>query len=90
RAPDVIVSDLGMPVQDGFSLIRKVRTLPAGAGGGAPAIALTAFARGEDRTRSLLAGFQAHLTKPVDAAELIATIAALSRKRTIEAEHGHR
>ena len=90
RVPDLVVSDLGMPVQDGFALIRKLRALSHERGGDTPAIALTAFARTEDRTRSLLAGFQAHLTKPVDAAELVATVASLSPKRFSGSEHGHR
>ncbi len=74
--PHVLVSDLGMPMLDGFHLIREVR-----ARGYSfqrlPAIALTAFARSEDRQKALLAGFQLHLVKPVDAAELSAAIAAL-------------
>ncbi|HEV8068421.1 MAG TPA: response regulator [Planctomycetaceae bacterium] len=74
--PHVLVSDLGMPTQDGFRLIREVR-----ARGYSfqrlPAIALTAFARSEDRQKALRAGFQLHLVKPVDAAELSAAIAAL-------------
>ena len=52
--PDMLVSDIGMPTEDGYALIRKVRALPADAGGRVPAIALTAFARTEDRTRALL------------------------------------
>ena len=74
--PHVLVSDLGMPTQDGFQLIREVR-----ARGYSfqklPAIALTAFARTEDRQKALMAGFQLHLVKPVDPAELSAAIAAL-------------
>lgn len=74
--PHVLVSDLGMPTQDGFDLIRNLRG--AGyTGQQLPAIALTGFARPEDRRRALLAGFQAHLAKPVDPRELTAAIAAL-------------
>ncbi|HTT05931.1 MAG TPA: ATP-binding protein [Steroidobacteraceae bacterium] len=71
--PNVLISDIGMPQENGYELIRKVRML--GDGGAVPAIALTAFARLEDRTRAMLAGFQIHLTKPVDATELLVTIA---------------
>jgi signal transduction histidine kinase/CheY-like chemotaxis protein len=74
--PDVVVSDIGMPEEDGYELIRKLRML--GEGGAVPAIALTAFSRLEDRTRAMLAGFQIHLTKPVDASELLVTIASVT------------
>jgi CheY-like chemotaxis protein len=74
--PDVLVSDIGMPGEDGYELIRKVRML--GEGGRTPAIALTAFSRLEDRTRAMLAGFQSHLSKPVDARELLVTVASLT------------
>ena len=73
----MLVSDIGMPEEDGYALLRKVRGLAGARSGDVPAIALTAFARPEDRTRALLAGFQAHVTKPVDAEELCATIATL-------------
>jgi CheY-like chemotaxis protein len=78
--PDVLVSDLGLPVEDGFALIRKVRALSAASGGKLPAIALTAFARTEDRVRALQSGFQAHVSKPVEPAELAAVIASLAAK----------
>jgi len=71
--PDVIISDIGMPGLDGFELMRRVRAL----GHTIPAAALTAFARSEDRTQALLAGFQTHITKPVDPRELMATVATL-------------
>ena len=77
--PDVLVSDIGMPGEDGYELIRKVRMLGEGAGA-TRAVALTAFARLEDRTRAMLAGYQMHLAKPVDARELIVTVATLARK----------
>ncbi len=75
---DVVVSDIGMPDQDGFDLIRQIRALPADAGGRTPAVALTALARVEDRRRALLAGFQIHVPKPVDPAELLAVVASVA------------
>jgi PAS domain S-box-containing protein len=79
--PDVLISDLGMPDEDGYSLIRKVRGLPAELGGQTPAAALTAFARLEDRMRVLRAGFQLHVPKPVEPAELVAVVTSLSGLR---------
>lgn len=76
--PDVLVSDIGMPEKDGYELIRQVRTLAPEAGGATPAAALTAFARSEDRRRALIAGYQTHVAKPVDPAELITIIASLA------------
>jgi CheY-like chemotaxis protein len=61
--PDLLISDIGMPGEDGYELIRKVRALPAGRGGKMPAIALTAYARTEDRLRALRAGYQMHISK---------------------------
>jgi PAS domain S-box-containing protein len=78
--PDVLVSDIAMPEQDGYRLIRQVRALPPDHGGRTPAVALTAYARVEDRTRAMLAGFQNHVTKPVEPDELIAVIASLDRR----------
>ncbi|HSK72129.1 MAG TPA: PAS domain S-box protein, partial [Pyrinomonadaceae bacterium] len=80
--PDILISDIGMPGEDGYSLIRKVRALEAN-GKRIPAIALTAYAREEDRMRALLAGFQVHVAKPVNPVELIAVIGGLAglRKR---------
>jgi CheY-like chemotaxis protein len=75
--PDVLVSDIGMPDEDGYSLIARVRAMPADAGGRVPAVALTALARPEDRKRAILAGYHVHLAKPVEASELSATIANL-------------
>jgi PAS domain S-box-containing protein len=78
--PDVLVIDLGMPKKDGFELIGEVRKSTDPAVQRLPALALTAFARSEDRTKALRSGFQMHLAKPVDPAELVASVAALSKK----------
>ena len=72
--PDILLSDIEMPGKDGYSLIKRVRALPASEGGNTPAAALTAYARPEDRRRALEAGFQYHLPKPVEASELIKVI----------------
>jgi len=76
--PDVLVSDIGMPEVDGYQFLKQVRALGQANGGRLPAIALTAFARTEDRTHALHAGFLAHLSKPVDPSELVATVAAVA------------
>ncbi|MBX3232943.1 MAG: response regulator [Labilithrix sp.] len=78
ETPDVIVSDLAMPIEDGYTLIRRVRELPPEEGGGTPAVALTAYSRLEDRTRALRAGFQMCLTKPAEPAELLIVVAGLA------------
>lgn len=78
KRPHVLVSDIGMPNVDGYELLRRVRALPAYAGGKIPAIALTAFARSEDRTRALGAGFQVHVSKPVEPSELVVTVASVA------------
>jgi CheY-like chemotaxis protein len=75
--PEVIISDIGMPGEDGYSFIRKVRMLTHDQGGDTPAIALTAYARAEDRASVAKAGFQQHIAKPVEPNELIAVIANL-------------
>jgi len=77
RRPGVLISDIEMPGQDGYSLIRKVRAQSPERGGKIPAVALTAFGRPEDRIRSLTAGFNIHVSKPVDPAELIAIVASM-------------
>jgi PAS domain S-box-containing protein len=74
---DVFISDIGMPEVDGYELIRRVRQLPAEGGGRVPAVALTAYARTEDRLQALRSGFQMHVPKPVELAELIAVTASL-------------
>ena len=79
--PDVLVSDLAMPGEDGFSLIAKVRALPAELGGETPAIALTAHVRVADRARALSAGFQMFIAKPLDPRELLLVISHLTEPR---------
>jgi signal transduction histidine kinase len=84
--PDVLISDLAMPEEDGYSLIRALRQFPAERGGQVPAIALTAFAREEDRLRALSAGFHMHLSKPVEPRQLVAAVAYLARVPDAAAE----
>jgi signal transduction histidine kinase/CheY-like chemotaxis protein len=79
--PDVLVSDIGLPEEDGYSLMRRIRALPRERGGGIPAAALTAYARTEDRMQALLAGFQIHVPKPVQPAELIAVVSSLAARK---------
>jgi signal transduction histidine kinase/ActR/RegA family two-component response regulator len=79
--PDVLVTDIGMPTVDGYALLRELRARPADKGGLTPAIALTAYAREEDRLRALVAGFQAHVPKPVSLPHLTALVAALGRRQ---------
>jgi CheY-like chemotaxis protein len=76
--PDLLVSDIGMPGNDGYDLIQKIRSFSSVDGRATPAVALTAFARSEDRLRALLAGDQIHVSKPVEPAELIAVCASLA------------
>jgi signal transduction histidine kinase len=76
--PDILVSDIGMPGGDGYELIRKIRALTPEKGGSIPAAALTAYAKAEDRERVLSAGFQVHLAKPIEPAELISIVASLA------------
>ncbi|MGN6230004.1 MAG: response regulator [Trinickia sp.] len=82
QAPDVIVSDIGLPGIDGYEFIRRLRTSEGQRGRNTPAAALTAFARSEDRRRALLAGFQTHVAKPVDPLELVVVVAALAGRTT--------
>jgi CheY-like chemotaxis protein len=82
--PDVLVSDIGMPGEDGYELIRKVRALQPEQGKDTPAVALTAHARTEDRLRALSAGFEMHVPKPVEPAELVMVIMSLTRHKTGE------
>jgi CheY-like chemotaxis protein len=78
--PDVLVADLGMPEVDGYQLIRQVRARGPQRGGDVPAAALTAYARTQDRMRVLSAGFQIHIPKPIQPAELITVVASLAKR----------
>ncbi len=78
KKPDVLVSDIGMPREDGYALIRRIRSLAPDHGGNIPALALTAYARTEDRIKAVQAGFQTHVAKPVEPAELITMVASLA------------
>jgi CheY-like chemotaxis protein len=80
--PHILVSDIGLPGKDGFALIRQVRALRPEQGGATPAIALTAYASFDDRKRAAAAGFQLHVSKPVEPARLIQTIADLAHARS--------
>lgn len=82
--PDLLVSDISMPLDDGYSLIMRIRKLSSEEGGKIPAIALTAFGRVEDRIRALNAGFQMHLAKPVEPAELVLVAANLAKRERTE------
>jgi CheY-like chemotaxis protein len=86
--PDILLSDIGMPKMDGYELLQKLRQLPAAQGGRTLAVALTAFARSEDRSRAFLSGFDMYLPKPVDPAELMALVVnlALRLRGTQDAE----
>jgi CheY-like chemotaxis protein len=76
--PHVLISDIGMPETDGYQFLRQVRQLPPEQGGNTPAVALTAFARSGDRTRAMMAGYQVHIAKPIEAQELLATVGSLA------------
>ena len=88
--PDVLLSDIEMPGEDGYTFISKVRALPPEEGGQTPAAALTAYARVEDRTRALRAGFQLHVPKPVEPAELVAVVANLAARNKRAAGSGEK
>ena len=79
--PGLLVSDIGMPDVDGFELLAQIRALGPGRGGAVPAIALTAFARSEDRLRALECGFRDHVSKPVEPAELVRAVALAAHRR---------
>ena len=87
--PDVLVSDIGMPDVDGYELLRRVRKLGSGAGGAVPAIALTAFARSDDRVRALRAGFSVHVAKPMEPMELLAAVASVAGRTGFTATTAH-
>lgn len=82
RRPDVILSDIGMPGEDGLFLIKQVRAMAQGAGANIPAIAVTAYARAEDRARALRAGYQIHIAKPFEPVDLVTAVAGLVREGT--------
>jgi len=77
EAPDVLVCDIGLPNEDGYELIRKVRSLVGTRGATVPAVALTAYATPTDHAKALAAGYQKHLAKPVEPSELLAALAVL-------------
>jgi PAS domain S-box-containing protein len=81
--PDVLLSDIGMPDEDGYALIRQVRMLDHKSGGNIPAIAVTGYTRDSDRNQALTAGFQLHLSKPIQPIELVAAIAKLCRRNAL-------
>jgi CheY-like chemotaxis protein len=89
EVPDILISDISLPEIDGYELMEQIRAKPSSGGGALLAIALTAYARPEDRTRTLRAGYQAHLTKPIESDELLATVssfAELVRARRSESD----
>ena len=81
KIPDILISDVGMPGIDGYDLIRQIRTLPIERGGKVAAIALTAYTRMEDRLHALRAGYDMHVPKPVELAELVAVAASFARRK---------
>ncbi|HEY9665278.1 MAG TPA: response regulator [Coleofasciculaceae cyanobacterium] len=81
--PDILVSDIGMPIEDGYTLIRKVRDREAERGGHLPAIALTAYAREEDCQQAIESGFEIYLSKPIDTAQLVRVVANLVTQRPL-------
>jgi CheY-like chemotaxis protein len=83
KNPDLMVSDIGMPDEDGYSLIRRVRALSNKQHRDIPAIALTAFTRAQDRMRALTSGYQNHVAKPVEPDELVTVIASLTGRLQI-------
>jgi CheY-like chemotaxis protein len=88
HTPDIIISDIAMPGEDGYSLMRRVRTLGGGVLRNIPAIALTAFTRGVDHARALAAGFDMHIGKPLDPLALVRAVCDLARSGRPHAGHG--
>ncbi|HKE04945.1 MAG TPA: response regulator [Blastocatellia bacterium] len=83
--PDILISDIGMPGEDGYMLIKKLRARESESGGHIPAIALTAYGRQEDRRRALSVGYESHIPKPIEPVELLAAVASLTnRTKNIE------
>lgn len=87
--PDVLISDIGMPGEDGFDLLRKIRALGASRGGAVPAVALTAFASAEDTRKAILSGFQAHVTKPVEPSGVISAVSDARSRHMNGAGNSH-
>jgi signal transduction histidine kinase/ActR/RegA family two-component response regulator len=87
RRPDVLVCDIEMPGEDGYSLVRRVRGLAAEDGGGVPAVAVTAYGRAEDRARLLAAGYDGYIAKPVEPGELVAVVVALAQRSRRDGGH---
>jgi len=81
RLPDIVISDIGMPEEDGYQLIQKLRRLSESEGGLIPAIAVTGYATRKDHDRALESGYQVHMAKPIEQTELLLAIASLVRKR---------
>jgi CheY-like chemotaxis protein len=79
--PDVLVCDIGMPGEDGYTFIRRLRSIEKTEGNALPAVALSAYARSDDRTQAIRSGFQNHLAKPVEPAELLAVIGSLANRK---------
>ena len=84
KTPDVILSDIGLPDEDGFALIRRVRKLPPSRGGRVPAVAVTAFTLSDDAEEATRAGFQRHFRKPVETQLLFGAVAALAESGRVE------
>jgi CheY-like chemotaxis protein len=80
QRPDVLVSDIAMPDEDGYGLIEKVRSLENGETQSIPAVAITAYAKEEDRERALSSGFQIYLAKPIELRELVSVVARAARR----------
>jgi CheY-like chemotaxis protein len=80
----VLLSDIGLPGEDGYTLIKRVREMPAIHGGNVPAVALTAYGRSEDRDRAIRAGFHMHLGKPVEVTELVVVVESMARIRPVK------
>jgi hypothetical protein len=80
--PDVLLSDIAMPDEDGYSFIKKVRALPRAKGGEIPAAALTAYARDEDRRLALASGYQMHIAKPISSSQLVLMISTLAGRES--------
>ena len=82
--PHVLISDIGMPKEDGYDLIRQIRSLPSERGGGVPAIALTGYATPADIERARVAGYQIHLSKPMDPDALVIAVSQLAKARPVQ------